>query len=324
MPMLTTSRRVVLAGALVVSAALALPLGSQAATATPKPPSAKTGGSPLVSTTSATLKGIVNPRGVETSYVFQYGTTTAYGAQTAPASVGSGTAEVKVSQPITGLQPGTTYHYRVMAMSAAGTTNGQDVAFTTKKIPLTLKIATTPDPAVFGSSFSVTGVLSGTGAAGQEVALQATPFPYLGAFKNTGAPTVTDAGGSFSFRVSSLLLNTQFRVVTVGTPVVNSRAVIERVAVRVSLHVRSTVRPGFVRMYGVVAPAAAGASVGFQLLRPGHRPLNVAGTKVRRASASASSFSRVVRISRGGFYRALVRVDNGKQVPGHSRALLIR
>ena len=277
-----------------------------------------------MTTSSATLKGAVTPRGVETSYVFQYGTTTAYGAQTAPASVGSGTAEVKVSQPIAGLQPYTVYHYRIVAISAAGTTDGQDATLTTKKIPLTFKLASTPDPVVFGRSFSVSGVLSGTGAADHELVLQANPFPYLRGFKNTGTPTVTDAGGNFSFTVTNLLENTQFRVATLETPPANSRAVIERLAVRVSLHVRSTGRPGFVRLYGSVEPAEVGAQVGFQLLRPGHRPLNVAGTKVRRAGASASRFSRVVRIRRGGLYRAIVWVDSGKQVPGYSRALLIR
>jgi len=338
MTMLTTSRRVALGGALLVSAALALPLGSQAATPAPaprpapapkpapapRPPSVYTGTFPQPSTSAATLKGSVNPHGVDTSYVFQYGTTTAYGAQTSPASVGSGTATVQVSQQITGLQPGTTYHYRIVATSAAGSTDGLDFAFTTKKIPLTFKITATPDPIVFGNSFSVSGVLSGTGAANHEVVLQATSLLYLRGFKDTGNPEVTNTSGGFSFHVTNLLENTQLRVATVETPPVNSHAVIERVAVRVKLHVRSTGHPGFVRLYGSVKPAEAGARVGFQLLRPGFRPLTVASTKIGHASASASQFSRVVRIRHAGLYRALVQVENGKQIPGHSRAVLIR
>ena len=123
MTMFTTSWRVALTGALLASAALALPCGSQAATTAPAPkaPSVYTGGSAGVSTSSVTLNGSVTPHGLETSYVFQYGTTTGYGAQTPPASVGSGTAAVQVSQSITGLQPYTTYHYRIVATSAAGT-----------------------------------------------------------------------------------------------------------------------------------------------------------------------------------------------------------
>ncbi len=334
MTMFTTSRRVALTGTLLASAVLALPFGSQADTPAPvpapkppPPPSVYTGGVTAVSTTSATLKGGVNPHGLETSYVFQYGPATTYGAQTSAAPVGSGTTSVQVSEPITGLQPGATYHYRIVATSAAGTTSGGDVAFTTKKIPLTFKVTATPDPVVFGNSFAVSGTLSGTEAANHEVVLQATPFPYLRGFKDTGNPQVTNAAGNFSFPVASLLENTQFRVATVataGVPAVNSHPIIERVAVRVSLHVRSTGRPGFVRLYGSVKPAEAGASVGLQLLRPGQKALSVAVTKVKRATTSASRFDRIVRIRRGGLYRAIVWVDNGKQVPGHSRAILIR
>jgi hypothetical protein len=321
---------VALAGSILASTALMLPLGARAATSAPAPklPSASTGGSLQVSISSATLKGTVNPHGAETSYVFQYGTTTAYGTQTATASAGNGTTQIQVSEPITGLAPGTIYHYRIVATSAAGTTDGRDGTFTTKKIPLKFKVLATPPIAVFGSSFMLSGVLSGTTAANHELVLQANKFPYLGGFKDTGSPTVTDAAGAFSFSVANLLETTQFRVATVataGVPAVNSTVVVERVAVRVSLHVRSTGRPGFVRLYGAVEPAEVGAPVTFQLLRNGFPPSNIGGkTEARRATTGESRFSLVVRIRRGGLYRALVDVSNGKQVSGHSRAILIR
>jgi len=64
-----------------------------------------------------------------TSYFFQYSTrpTTVCAAEpvacvsvpSAPASVGSGTEDVQVSKHATGLTAGTTYHYRVVAMSEA-------------------------------------------------------------------------------------------------------------------------------------------------------------------------------------------------------------
>lgn len=326
-----TKHRVVLAGAILASMSLALPLGSQATTPTPtpapvpSPPYVYTGVSPLLlGTSSATLKGRVNSRGVETSYVFQYGTTTGYGAQTVPASVGNGTTEIKVSQPIIGLQPGTIYHYRLVATSAAGTTDGQDVAFKTKKIPLTFKIAAAPNRVVFGNSFSVSGVLSGTEAANHEIVLQANTFPFLGGFKDAGNPEVTNASGAFSFPVTNLLETTQFLVATVGVPAVNSPVVVEHVTVRVSLHLRPTSRHGFGRLYGAVKPTEVGAQVVYQLLRPGLRPLDIGSTIVKYGTSSASRFSRVVRIRHAGLYRALVRVENGRQVSGHSRTILIR
>lgn len=322
----TTSRRTALAGALLAGAApmMVMPLASHGATsAAPKPPLAYTGGTSQVGLSSVVLQGTVNPRGSETSYAFQYGLTAAYGAQTPPAPAGS-TAEVKVSQTLTGLQPATVYHYRLVAASSAGTTYGGDRTFSTKPIPLRFKIAAQPNPSVFGSPFSVSGVLSGTGAANRQIVLQSNPFPYLRGFKSTGNPVMTDAGGDFSFLVTGLSQNTQFRVAAVGTPSVNSPAIAERVAVRASLHLRSTGRRGFARLYGAVEPAEVGAHVSFQLLRAGHKPLNVGGTRLRRTGTSASRFSRVVRIRRGGLYRAFVQVDNGRQMSGRSRALLIR
>ncbi len=324
MTSLTTNRRIVLAGALLASAALALPFGSRAATTAPAPkaPSVNTGGFMAVGTSAVTLKGSVNAHGLVTVYAFQFGTTTGYGAQTAPVSAGNGTTGVTVSQTITGLPPGVAYHYRLIATNNAGTTNGKDATFI-EKIPLRFELTGTPNPVVFGSPFTVSGVLTGTGAAGREVVLQANPYPYLGGFKNAVGPELTDSAGRFSFSLASLLETTRFRVITVGPPAATSSVVVAPVAVGVSLHVRSTGRHGFIRMYGTVTPAAVGARVGFQLLRPGLKPRTVSGTLVKPASASASRFSRVVRIRRPGLYRAFVQVSNGRQVSGHSRALLI-
>ena len=327
MTKLTTNRRIALAGALLTCATLAAPFGSQAAASKPAiPPNVYTGTFVGVSTTSATLNGSVNPHGVETVYAFQYGPTTAYGTQTSPTGVGSGTTGARVSQTITGLAPGTTYHCRLVATNAAGTSNGQDVVFTTKakKIPLRFEITATPDPVVFGDSLSVSGVLTGTEAADHGIVLQADPFPYLGIFREMSAPTMTNAGGDFSFPVANLLKNTRFRIAPVGSQTIGGRTILEQVAARVSLHVRSTGRHGFVRLYGAVEPTEVGASVSFQLLRP-HRPLlGVGWTKVGRATTSASRFGRMVRIRRAGLYRAVVFVGNGMQVTGYSRTLLVR
>ncbi len=325
MTTLTTNRRIVLAGALLMSAALARPFGSQAATATPAPkaPSVNTGGFVVVNPSSVALEGSVNPRGLATVYYFQFGTTTRYGARTSPASAGSGVEAVKVSQTIAGLSPGATYHYRLIARNAAGTTKGEDETFTTKKMPFTFKLAATPHPAVFGSSISVRGVMSGTGAANHEVVLQSDPFPYRAGFKSTGRAELTSATGRFSFSVADLKENTKFRVATVGVPAASSHVVRERVAVRVSLHLGSAGRPGFVRLYGTVAPAETGALVAFQLLQPGLPLRGVGRTVVQRATAGTSRFSHVVRIRSGGLYRAVVLVNNNRQVPGHSQAIMI-
>lgn len=94
-------------------------------------PAALTGAATGVGSTSATLTGAVNPDGLATSYHFDYGTSTAYGASTSAVSAGSGSATVAVSAMLGSLSPNTTYHYRLVASNASGTTNGADATFTT-------------------------------------------------------------------------------------------------------------------------------------------------------------------------------------------------
>ncbi len=80
---------------------------------------------------SATLEGTVNPHHAETTYYFQYGTTTAYGSETASMSVGSGTDNVPVEAGISDLSPCTEYHYRIVATNTAGTAEGANSIFST-------------------------------------------------------------------------------------------------------------------------------------------------------------------------------------------------
>jgi streptogramin lyase len=104
----------------------------------PPAPAATTGAASNVSAGTATLNGTVNPNGPpETYYYFEYGTTTAYGADapTPPGTdVGFGEVAVPASTTIGGLQPGTTYHYRIVALSWAGTSYGEDRSITTSGV----------------------------------------------------------------------------------------------------------------------------------------------------------------------------------------------
>jgi streptogramin lyase len=84
-----------------------------------------------VGETSATLRGIVNPWGAETEYYFQYGPTTSYGKETKEESAGSGSGNVEVSKEIAGLSVSATYHFRIVARNASGTSYGEDQTITT-------------------------------------------------------------------------------------------------------------------------------------------------------------------------------------------------
>jgi hypothetical protein len=109
-----------------------------------QPPSITTKPASSSSRTKTTLKGTVNPNGSETTYQFEYGTTTGYGskAPASPKSIGSGNSLVEVSEGIEGLAPETTYHFRLVATNAKGTTNGPDQTFTTPS----WEILSTPNP----------------------------------------------------------------------------------------------------------------------------------------------------------------------------------
>jgi hypothetical protein len=94
-----------------------------------------TGEATPVTKDAATLTGSFIGNGKDTHYYFEYGTEPSYG-QTAPAPPGndagssSGQQEVAPVQ-ITGLQGGTTYHYRLVASSSFGESRGEDLTFTT-------------------------------------------------------------------------------------------------------------------------------------------------------------------------------------------------
>ena len=315
------------AGTLAAIATLAAPaalgpLASDAGAAVTLP-TVYTGKAADVSYGSATLLGTVTPNGGDTSYYFQYGLTTGYGGQTAIADAGSGTGKVNVSLPITGLQPLSVYHYRLVAVNSAGPVLGADKTLLTKRVPLSLQILSSPNPVVFGGTVTVQGTLSGTGNGNREVILQESQFPFTVGFQDAPLnPVLTTATGSFTFTVPNVTLATQLRVVATNSPPVISTVATEGVSVRVNAHVKSTGRRHYARIYGTVTPAENGMQVGFLRISHG-RGVLAGGTVLGPRSLTSSSFSRVVPV-KAGVYRVLVRITNGAQISTYSQPLVIR
>ena len=92
------------------------------------------------SETAATFHAKINPNGVDTSYVFEYVTQADFestgfaGASSVPGggeNIGAGTGDVEVSATAEGLQPRTSYRFRVVATSADGTTRSAATPFVT-------------------------------------------------------------------------------------------------------------------------------------------------------------------------------------------------
>lgn len=109
------------------------------------PPAVTTSPASAITQSGVTVAGAINPNGAFASCHFEYGTTTGYGS-TAPCPIepGGGTSPVSEELAFTGLAPGTTYHYRLVGSSVAGSANGNDVSFTTQSPPPPVVVAPPP------------------------------------------------------------------------------------------------------------------------------------------------------------------------------------
>ncbi len=152
-------QRMVLAALLAFAALLVL-----AAPALAAPPAVTTGEISNRAAESVTLNGTLNPGGAAvTSCKFEYGKTTSYG-QTAPcaesnASIGTGTSPVAVHADVVGLAHRASYHYRLVAGNADGTSNGKDRTFATRGAQINGQTLVTvrSDSAVFGALINPAG-----------------------------------------------------------------------------------------------------------------------------------------------------------------------
>ena len=83
---------------------------------------------------SVALKGSINPLETDTSYRFEYGTTSSYGERlpNPDGDLGAGNGDRSVAAQLTGLKPSTVYHYRLVATNSTGTVDGPDRTFETE------------------------------------------------------------------------------------------------------------------------------------------------------------------------------------------------
>jgi len=157
----------------------------------------------------AILNAAINPEGAATTYKFQWGSTASYGNETAEANAGSDKAVHRFSHALFGLTEGTTYHYRVIATNANGTTQTPDRTFTTYAHEA--QDTSCPNQ-LFRNGFSTTlpdcrayEMVTPVDKAGQDVALpghdsyiQATP---------AGDGITFNSEGSFAGQPTSLFAN---------------------------------------------------------------------------------------------------------------------
>jgi hypothetical protein len=309
--------------AAIVGALLLVPSTAVAA----EKPVVTTGAAANIEPTTVVLNGTVNPKGAETTYFFQYGTTSLYGLTTPATSAGAGNSGVKIAVPVGALAPATTYHYRLVAQNSKGISRGNHRTFKTKRQPLGVSLAATPNPIRVGGSTTLSGVLTGTGNAERQVVVQSNPFPYTQGFLPVGNPLVTNADGSFASAILSVALNTQYRVQMPAKPEVVSPVVVLGTTVKVTrrLKVNRGDRRGRLRFRGRITPAVDGRQVLIQKLRRRDGVwLNIGQTFARHAgSGSFSRYSKRVRQRRGGRYRVLVNMQDVYS-PSSSRSIRVR
>ncbi len=122
---------------------------------TMKTPVLTTGAASNIASLAATFNGTVSPMQQVFQVSFEYGTDTSYGSQTgATPSVVYDTGTIAVSARCGFLQPGTTYHYRVVAFaSGIGAVTGPDQVFTTQSDLATVSATNVTD---LGSTLAAT------------------------------------------------------------------------------------------------------------------------------------------------------------------------
>ena len=85
-----------------------------------------------IEATAATLHGSLEPQSFPTKYYFEWGETALYGHNSpVPFGETSASTAVPVETKLTGLKPGVTYHYRLVASNQFGISYGGDAQFPT-------------------------------------------------------------------------------------------------------------------------------------------------------------------------------------------------
>jgi hypothetical protein len=230
----------------------------------PTRPAVTTGAARDVAPAAATLTGAVTPHGAATTYHFEYGTSTAYGASTPASGAGSGTASVAVSARIGNLTAGKTYHYRLVAQSSLGLVRGSDRTVVAATTPTAATLAADHDPVVYGSPVKLSGTLAGSRKSGVRVRLQTTAFPFSAPFADTGNALKSTSAGAYSFTIPAVTVTTRALVIADGLPSVLSKVIVIHSAVRTGIRSVRRRADGRVVVTGRLTPATPGGVAALQ------------------------------------------------------------
>ena len=131
-------------------------------------PSATTAAASNVNLTSATLNGKITPNNAATTASFDFGVTLSYGqtVTATPASIAATATATAITATKSGLNCGTTYHYRAKGVNSLGTGLGADQSFTTTTCPIEFPVVTTAAASnVTQTSATLNGSVTSNGVA---------------------------------------------------------------------------------------------------------------------------------------------------------------
>ena len=286
-------------------------------------PGVSSGGARAVRADSAGLTGSLDPRGQNATYRFEYGTSTKYGAATADTAAAWAGSKT-VTAAIAGLTPYTTYHYRLVATNASGTTRGRDRTLRTLRAPSSIAVTATPNPVDWGARVTLSGQVLGSGVGGTSIAVQRTDFPFARGF---WVPSSFSARSDarFTTSVGPLWETTRLQLVTRSTNVARSPVLTVGVRVRVGVR-RAPAGRRAVRLSGVIRPAVPQARVSVQRLTIAGVWVPVARAGVTALPGNRSRYQlRVPRARRTSEVRVVVVPnDGGAHEIGTSRMLPVR
>lgn len=177
--------------------------------------SASTSPASGVTTTSATLNGLVNANNLSASVVFEYGLTASYGSSinATPASV-TGSGNTSVNAVVSGLAPGTLYHYRVKSSNCGGTVTGSDLTFTTLCVSpsATTSVATS----VASTAATFNGSVTANGSITTVYFQYGTTASYGYSVAATQSPVSGSTPTAVSFNITGLNPNTTYHYRTMA------------------------------------------------------------------------------------------------------------
>lgn len=291
--------------------------------ASPRAPAVSTQGAANVRPTTATLTARVNPRGQATTVVFQYGTATSYGAQTAAVAAGAGTSTVTVRANVAGLRANTRYQYRAVATNATGTARGGNRSFVTLRGPTGVGLEVVPRSVRWNGSVTVRGRVLGSGIGNVPVTLERSDFPYLTGFREAGRRNA-DGNGAYRFTLGPLYSAVRVRVVTRTT--ISAASAPFQIANRVAPGLRvAGGGPRSVILAGSVNPAVRNGRVSVQRRAPSGRWVRIGSVRPQPLAGDRSQYRvRVNRTDRASVVRVVVVPnDQGEHANGASREIRI-